>query len=457
MRRINTFQKVALITILAMALYACGCNVSEPKIEEPLKELYLPSQIIYVPEGNDYENNESDFSFSRMKETNNVAIFWHKEYGANPLLNPDESKRFDVTFALNECDRIYRYYVNELKMVKKGESLSDKYKLLVFVFGGDEATAFGGGLEEKVGAIWTPAVRINKTPYGALAHEMAHSFQYLSRFDCGVGPRGPIMEMSAQYMLWQVYPEWMTFENYHLEGFMGKTHFAFLHPTNMYHSPYVLEYWSQKHGKDFYGELNRRTEADEDPVATYKRITNISQEQFNDEIFDASRKFITWDLKRVNEVASNYANQHYTTLIQMEDDWFRIDSTKCPQNYGYNGIKLNLPASGTKIKLMFEGIAGSQGYNQIKTQFAGWRYGFVASLKNGKRAYSPMYSKPKDEVEFDVPKDTEHLWLVVSGAPTDHWPIEMQWGRKAEPVLEEQWPYKIKLCGTTLHLSALGQ
>ena len=59
-----------------------------------------------MPEGNDYENNESEFSFSRMNETNNVAIFWHKEYGADPLLNPNESKRFDVTFALNECDRI---------------------------------------------------------------------------------------------------------------------------------------------------------------------------------------------------------------------------------------------------------------------------------------------------------------------------------------------------------------
>ena len=63
--------------------------------------------------------------------------------------------------------------------------------------------------------------------------------------------------MAAQYTLWQVLPEWMTFENYHLGGFMKKTHYAFLHPTNMYHSPYVLEYWSQKHGKPFHGRMMR--------------------------------------------------------------------------------------------------------------------------------------------------------------------------------------------------------
>lgn len=51
---------------------------------------------------------------------------------------------------------------------------------------------------------------MSKAPYGALAHELGHSFQYMIRADNGKGPGGPISEMSAQYMLWQVYPEWMT-------------------------------------------------------------------------------------------------------------------------------------------------------------------------------------------------------------------------------------------------------
>ena len=154
-------------------------------------------------------------------------------------------------------------------------------------------------------------------PFGTLAHELGHSFQYISGIDAGAGPRGPIMEMSAQYMLWQVYPEWMTFENYHLVDFMKQTNYAFLHPVNMYHSPYVLEYWSEKHGKDFFGKLCHSTQKGEDPVATYKRLNNLSQDQFNDEIFDASRRFITWDLKRVEKVAHQYANQHHTKLNEV--------------------------------------------------------------------------------------------------------------------------------------------
>lgn len=62
---------------------------------------------------------------------------------------------------------------------------------------------------------------------------------------------------------------------------------------------------------------------------------------------------------------------------------------------------------------------------------------------------------------FKVPKNTEYLWLVVSGAPTEHWPVSM--GRQGnrnnpeapKPNPEEQWPYQIKLTGTTLDESVI--
>ena len=56
--------------------------------------------------------------------------------------------------------------------------------------------------------------------------------------------------MTSQWMLWQVNPLWMTEEQYHWEAFKQATHKAFLHTDNIYRSPYVLEYWSEKHGKD---------------------------------------------------------------------------------------------------------------------------------------------------------------------------------------------------------------
>lgn len=403
------------------------------------KELYIPKK-----DTNDYNNNNSEYSFQRKVESDNIAIFWSKEFGENPILNTDTAKRFDVHEALKECDRFYNYYVNDLKIVQKGNSLTDKYKVILYVIGGKEQTAFGGGEENKIGMLWTPAVRMHKAPYGALAHELGHAFQYLASADNGRGLRGAIMEMSAQYMLWQVYPEWMTFENYHLVSFMKKNHFAFLHPTNMYHSPYVLEYWSEKHGIEFFGKMLREVNKGEDPVMAYKRMTSITQEQFNDEIFDASRRFITWDMKRIEKVAGKYADQHTTVLDPVADGWYQVAASNCPQNYGYNGIKLKVPKKGGKIKLNFKGIAGAEGFRKIKTDKSGWRYGFVAHKEDGSRVYSKTFADANGSVTFKVPKNTKFLWLVVSGAPAEHWSVS----NKDEN--NEQWPYQIKLTGTDI-------
>lgn len=346
-KRLSIFL-LAFISLTA-SVNAQTNDASQSKNPPVKKELYLPAKIGHVPENNDFNNDESEYSFKHSVQGNDVAIFWNKEYGDDPMANSNVAKRFDVNKALVECERFTDYYVNVLKMVKKGESISDKYKIIIIVFNGTDNTAYGGGEENKVGALWTNATRINKEPFGVLAHELGHTFQFLSRVDNGTGPRGPIMEMSAQYMLWQVYPEWMTFENYHLVDFMKKTYYAFLHPQNTYHSPYVLEYWSEKHGKEFFGNLCRDTKEGEDPVMTYKRMNSLTQEQFNDEMFDASRRFITWNMPRIEKVASPYANQHQSKLDDMGNGWYKIAASNCPQNYGYNGIKLKVPEAGTKV------------------------------------------------------------------------------------------------------------
>lgn len=436
---------VALLALLAASLESSPATAAG-------KELYLPARIDRVPADNDFEDPESEFSFKRMVQGENIALFWAREYGEDPTANPDRRRRFDPAFALEECERFHACYVDELKMVVKGQSLADQYKMLVIVFGGDDGTAYGGGADEKVGILWTPAVRINRPPYGALAHEMAHCFQYLSRIDSGRGATGAIIEMSAQYLLWQVYPEWMTFENYHLVDFMKQTHLAFLHPANMYHSPYVLEYWSNRHGRDFLGKLFRSTEDGEDPVMTYQRLHGLSQEQFNDEMFDASRRFITWDLDRVRDVAKRYANQHACSLEDVGDGWYRIAPANCPQDYGYNGIRLTAPAAGTVVALEFKGLAGADGFGAVQVDQAGWRYGFLAFLEDGRRVYGEVHRAAEGTATFTVPEQTEHLWLVVSGAPTGHSPVAMGWGRRrgGSAAAEAQWPYQIRLSGTGL-------
>lgn len=429
-------------------------TVFDPKdsIKQAEKELYLPKDAWRVPKDNDYDNDESEFSYQRMAQSENIALFWAREFGDNPADNPDASKRFSVGRILKESERFYDHYVNELEFLTKGNSVTDRYKVLFFVIAGDEGTAFGGGAENKIGILWAPPSRISHSPYGAIAHELGHSFQYLAHADGAWGfsssPEGSrgqaIFEMTSQYMLWQVYPEWMTFENYHLVSFMQKTHYAFLHESNQYHSPYVLEYWADKHGKQFIGKLWREAQEGEDPVMAYKRLTGINQKTFNDELFDASRKFITWDIERIEKVAGNYANQHATKLDPAEDGWYRIAASNCPQNYGYNGIKLNTPSAGTEVVLQFQGIAGAEGFRPIQVEKAGWRYGFLAVKEDGTRLYGDLHDDANGSAKFTVPEQTEHLWLVVFGAPTEHW--EHLTDGKEEN--DEQWPYQIKLSGT---------
>jgi hypothetical protein len=195
----------------------------------------------------------------------------------------------------------------------------------------------------------------------------------------------------------------------------------------------------------------REVQRGEDPVMTYKRLTNLNQEQFNDEMFDACRRFVTWDLPRIEKVSARYANQHITSIKRVADNWFQIATNKCPQNYGYNAIQLQVPAADAKVSLAFKGMAGTEGFSQAQLEKAGWRYGFLAHREDGTRVYSDTFSKSEGAAEFTVPANTKFLWLVVMGAPTEHWIRPGGRGRRAAdapPVAEEQWPYQFKLTGT---------
>ena len=146
----RSFTKLSAIAMLAIfsvpfVNQVTAAEESTLKVNSTEKELYLPERVRRVPEDNDYNDVESEYSFKRMVQADNIAIFWSKEYGDDPMTDPEERRRFDVNYMLKECERFYDYYVNELKFVEKGKSLTDKYKLLVYVFGGDSGTASGGG------------------------------------------------------------------------------------------------------------------------------------------------------------------------------------------------------------------------------------------------------------------------------------------------------------------------
>src|SRR5215472_4180898 len=75
------------------------------------KELLIPQHITRVPDGNDFNNPDSEFSFKHSKSTDNFVLFWAKEYGDDPMANSVTNRRFDVDAVLKESDRFYNYYV----------------------------------------------------------------------------------------------------------------------------------------------------------------------------------------------------------------------------------------------------------------------------------------------------------------------------------------------------------
>ena len=134
----RTVATIALLCSLSGGPSASGqTNATAPSSTNTVgKEVRLPPDIYRVPKDNDFNNPDSEFSFQRSKATDHFVLFWAKEYGADPMANPVENRRFKVDEILSECDRFYDYYVNTLKWVDKEKSYATKYKFLIFVIGG---------------------------------------------------------------------------------------------------------------------------------------------------------------------------------------------------------------------------------------------------------------------------------------------------------------------------------
>lgn len=408
---------------------------------------------------NKFGRPDGQFSYDYKAESENLVLFWDKSFGKNPATYADKFRRFYPDEILREGERFYTYYVDKLKFADKKKSLSSRYKMIIWMYNDDKTTAYGWG-EDGVGMMWMRPCRAQSYPYCALAHEMGHSFQFMVGADGSRGFAGhPLVEYTSQWMLWQVYSDWTTIEQFHLDAYMDQTHYSLLNEINQYHAPQFMEYWSNKHGLDIIARIWKEAVGKEDPVLAYQRLTRINQEQFNDEIYEAATRFVTWDIPRVERVCSSYANQHRCKLDKANEGWYQIAQSRCPQNYGYNVIRLNVPEGGKVVSLDFKGIAGDEAFRSVQTDKAGWRYGFVAVKKSGERVYGKMNkgrNGANETVRFETPQDTQFLWLVVTGAPTEHWEVLKSWGELArEKGKEAQWPYQVRLNGTSLHSSVL--
>ena len=295
-----------------------------------------------------------------------------------------------------------------------------------------------------------------------------HTFQYIVSCDHGLthgwrygfGPNGSggcaWWESCAQWQAYKVYPEKQFVDSWGTYIYRV-SHMNLLHEQIRYYNFYVQDYWCQLHGQDFIGRLWQESTRPEDPVEAYQRLNNQTQADFCRDMYDYACRAITWDIDGIRERGRGLSDMFTTRLHDVGDGWLEIDSAYCPQNYGFNVIRLNLPEAGTTVKADFLGEAGAPGYRAYNVDKAGWRYGFVALTTDNQRVYGPMFAAPEGTATFSLPENSARLWFVVSGAPTEHWHHPWDMGTNAagndihtEESLanDEQWPYRVRFSNT---------
>lgn len=389
------------------------------------KKLYIPKDL----QGMNLKADTSKWSLNRSIETDDLIFMWERGFG-NDVSNPPQLKGHDMSFnLLNLRDRIqtfYHFFRDTLGFVTPNyQSKADHYKMMVMVNYSLDGTAYGGTYDNFIGALWVAPNRIQDTKMNCMAHELGHSFQAQIMADsigqCWGGTG--FFEMASQWMLWQVNPDWITDENYHFEAFKTLTHKAFLHMDNIYHSPYVLQWWSDLHGRQFIAELFRQGVIGEDPVMTYKRMNGLSQSAFCDEIFRGYQHLVNFDFIHAYKETRQYAATFNTELETCSNGWLRPKSL--PEGYGFNAIKLDdrVNLNSPIFHLHLRG-------NQL-------RYGFVGITTNGESIYSDV-----NATSFTSNgQPLKHLYLIIMGAPEHHADV-MTHGNTPK---YKQYPYEFQV------------
>jgi hypothetical protein len=389
------------------------------------KKLYIPKDL----QGMNLKADTSKWSLNRSIETDDLIFMWERGFG-NDVSNPPQLKGHDMSFnLLNLRDRIqtfYHFFRDTLGFVAPHyQSKADQYKMMVMVNYSLDGTAYGGTYDNFIGALWVAPNRIQDTKMNCMAHELGHSFQAQIMADsigqCWGGTG--FFEMASQWMLWQVNPDWITDENYHFEAFKTLTNKAFLHMDNIYHSPYVLQWWSDLHGRQFIAELFRQGVIGEDPVMTYKRMNGLSQSAFCDEIFRGYQHLVNFDFTHAYKETRQYAATFNTELETSSNGWLR--PKLLPEGYGFNAIKLDdrVNLNSPIFHLHLRG-------NQL-------RYGFVGITTNGESIYSDV-----NATSFTSNgQPLKHLYLIIMGAPEHHADV-MTHGNTPE---YKQYPYEFQV------------
>ena len=416
-------MKHPLLLTVVLSVVICHLSFSPAGAQ---KRIYIPEDLRSM----NLEADTSKWCWKRSAETRDCIFMWERGFG-NDLQNPPQLEgkpmAFNLSVLMERVQSFYTFFRDTLGWINGGLSKADRYKMMVMVMYSLEGTAYGGTYDNFIGGLWVAPNRIQDKTMNCMAHELGHSFQSQimadSIGDCWGGTG--FFEMTSQWMLWQVNPWWLRDENYHFEAFKKLTHKAYLDGENIYHSPYVIQWWSDLHGRKSIAELFRQGKRGEDPVITYKRMYNLSQTQFNDEMFHGYQHLVNFDFKHARQETRPYACTFSTELDTLKGGWLR--PKEMPEAYGFNAIELPAKRSA-KVDLR------PASAHQL-------RYGFVGVTTDDHEIYSPIGA-----TKFSVPKGTtlKKLYFVVMGAPDEY--QQLSWsGYGGEKTDNPSYPYELKV------------
>ncbi len=396
------------------------------------KQVFLPDSLRCY----DLNDDNSRWSWQRTAETDNVILFWEKGFGhdlSNPPMLDGKSMHVDLDNLMQRVETFYTYFRDSLRFTLPG-SKADRYKMMVMLNYSLEGTAYGGTYDNFIGALWVAPNRVQDRKLNCIAHELGHSFQLQIPADSisdAWGGSG-FYEMTSQWMLWHVNPDWLTDENYHFEAYRKAIHKAYLDGENIYRSPYVLQYWARKRGKTCIADLYRNGLRGEDPVITYQRLYGLTQQQFCDEMIDACQHIVPLDLGHAWSETRQYACTFDSPMQSVGKNRYAPADEVIPEDYGFNAIRLQPIRAGRKVTAVVESDSTM-------------RYGFVAVTADGKAHYGAPVSSGK--ATFTIPRGQEvsALYLVVMGAPTEHKMLTW-WNRTPN----RQYPYVVEFKGVSL-------
>lgn len=410
----------------------------------------------------DFEDPSSDFNIYNMVTTSHVALLWDKRFGKNPN-NATPPYNFDHEKALVEAQKCYDFIIDELHFSNRTTSCATKTKFIVYVDYELGTGATGGGSDEvPVINVKPQALPKADGTYSILYHEMSHGFQYVAGWDnpeSGINSddmrenttHHGIHEYTSQWTVMNKYTNFAEIQNDRFNDYMTKTHLAFPHIENRYTAPYLLEYWNEKHSKNNtqYGEFISRLwkeyskDDNDDVIRTFKRITGLSQAEMMDEMWEAAAHNITWDFDLIRDDYDKYKNQHKTKLNKIAEGKYKINNSVCPQNYGYNAIKLVKFNSNSKIDVELTKTSVPE-LETVNPHLCDYRVGFMAYTKDGNSIYSENPERGNSiKLSFNVPDKTEFLWLVVLAGPSEHF-----WTRdNFEDSKYGYWPYTFTIKG----------